>query len=103
MNVRVEPCAGGVRIAVKAVPGSSRDRIAGEHGDTLKVCVAAPPEKGKANDRICELLAAALDVPARDVSVASGASSAAKSIEVRGLDRDTTVARLAKLLATGRR
>lgn len=100
MNVRVEACANGIRIAVKAVPGSSRDRIAGEHGSALKVCVAAPPEKGKANDRICELLAQALGVPTRDVHVASGTTSPAKTIEVRGVDRDDAVARLAKVLAS---
>jgi uncharacterized protein (TIGR00251 family) len=100
VNVRVDACANGVRIAVKAVPGSSRDRIAGEHGNALKVCVAAPPEKGKANDRICELLAQALGVPTRDVHVASGTTSPVKTLEVRGVDRDEAVARLAKALAT---
>ncbi len=100
MNVRVEACANGCRIAVKAVPGSSRDRIAGEHGHSLKVCVAAPPEKGKANDRICELLAQALGVPTRDVHVASGTSSPVKTVEVRGLDRDEAMARLAAALSS---
>lgn len=76
--------ATGVRFAVKVVPGASRDRIAGVLGDALKVQVAAPPEDGKANRRLCEVLAAALGVAVRDVAVASGQHMPRKIVEVRG-------------------
>jgi hypothetical protein len=97
VTLRIEQKQDGVRIAVKAVPGSSRDRIAGVHGDELKVCVAAPPEKGKANARICELVAEALSVPVREVEVASGAASAHKVVLVRGIDAATAAQRLATI------
>jgi uncharacterized protein len=83
-----------VRFLVKVVPGASRDRIAAVLGDQLKVQVAAPPEGGKANARVCELLAAALSLPARAVTVASGHASPRKTIAVTGLDRDQVQARL---------
>jgi len=44
----------------QAVPGASRSGIAGVLGDRLKVRISAPPEAGKANDAICELIAQAL-------------------------------------------
>ena len=47
----------GWEIRVKAVPGSSRSRIAGVLGDRLKIQVAAPPEDGKANKAVAEVLA----------------------------------------------
>jgi uncharacterized protein (TIGR00251 family) len=100
VTLRIEQKNDGVRIAVKAVPGSSRDRIAGAHGEELKVCVAAPPEKGKANVRICELVAEALSVPARDVDVVSGAASAHKVVHARGIDAATAAQRLT--IATAR-
>jgi uncharacterized protein (TIGR00251 family) len=72
------------RIAVKAVPGAKRDEIVGRLGDRLKVRVAAPPEGGKANAAIAELLAAALGVRARDVRLIGGQSRAEKVFEVTG-------------------
>ncbi len=75
-----------VRILVKAVPGAKRDEIVGRLGDRLKVRVSAPPEGGKANEAICELIARALGIKTRDVRVASGQSRAEKTIEVDGVD-----------------
>jgi len=51
-----------VLITVKVVPGSSRTAIAGVLGGMLKVKVAAPPEKGKANRMLASLLAQRLGV-----------------------------------------
>jgi uncharacterized protein (TIGR00251 family) len=73
---------GSMLIAVKAVPGASRDQIAGVMGDRLKVRVAAPPEGGKANKAIESLLAAALGINKRDVEVVQGRASAEKTVRV---------------------
>ncbi len=40
------------RLSLKVVPGSSRDEIVGWLGDSLKVKVKAPPEKGRANEAV---------------------------------------------------
>jgi len=77
--------AGGACVSVKAVPGSSRDRIAGVLGAELKVAVAAAAEKGKANKAIAAVLAGALGVPARDVSLLAGPSSPRKRFRVAGM------------------
>ncbi len=74
-----------VRIALKVVPGSRRDRVAGPLGDRLKVKVAAPPEDGRANRAVCELLAAWLGVPSGGVSIVAGRSSPEKVARVRGV------------------
>ncbi|HYF15187.1 MAG TPA: DUF167 domain-containing protein [Phycisphaerales bacterium] len=73
-------------IAVKVVPSSRRDRIAGPLGDRLKINVSAPPEDGRANGAVCGLLAKALGLPRRGVSVVAGASSPEKTIRVVGID-----------------
>ena len=77
---------GALVIRVKAVPGASRDVIAGPLGDRLKVRVAAPPEGGKANASIERLVAQALGVPERAVRVIHGHASPQKVLRVQGAD-----------------
>ncbi len=74
------------RLTVKVVPGSSRDQIVGWLGDALKIKVIAPPEKGKANEAVIDLLAEALGVSTDDIEVVSGQSSPSKVIAVTGMD-----------------
>ena len=77
------------RLQVKVVPGSSRDEIVGWLGDALKIKVMAPPEKGRANEAVVELLAERLGLPADAITVASGHSSPSKVISVVGMDAET--------------
>lgn len=81
----VEAREGGSSLHVKAVPGSSRDRVEGLLGDHLKVAVSAPPEGGRANERLCAVLARALGIPERQVRVATGDSRSRKTVAVDGL------------------
>jgi len=85
---------GGSLIAVKVVPGASRDRIAGPLGNRLKVRVRQPPEKGAANKALCRLLARALGVRPADVEVVRGPTRPEKDVRVRGLDAAEAARRL---------
>jgi len=87
----------GVRLTVRVAPKSARSRVEGLAGGALKVAVTAPPEDGKANAAVIEVLAAALGVPKRDVAVASGATSRRKLVDVTG-DPQTLKARAEALL-----
>ena len=93
MNRLIEDGA-DVLIKVKAVPGASHDEIAGTIGDRVKVRVTAPPEGGKANKAICALIARALDVKPRQVTVERGAAGSSKTLRVTGCSAATVSARL---------
>lgn len=70
---------------VKVIPRSARTEIAGEMADgTLKVKVAAPPEKGRANEALCAFLAEHYGVPRSAVTIVSGHSAALKLVRVEG-------------------
>jgi uncharacterized protein len=74
----------GVLLRLKVVPGSSRDRIVGDLGGALKITVAAPPEKGKANKAVVHILAKALGLRDSQVEVTGGASTPNKTVLIRG-------------------
>jgi uncharacterized protein (TIGR00251 family) len=84
----------GVIVPVKVVPGASRDRIVGVLGEALKIAVASPPQRGKANAAVAALLASALGVDRRAVQLLRGATGPRKEFRVAGL----TAAQVAQLL-----
>lgn len=84
------------RIALKVVPGSSRDTLAGVLGDRLKIKVAAPPEAGKANHAVLTLLARALNIKISALTLCAGSTSPEKTVRVTGLTADQVAARLDK-------
>jgi uncharacterized protein (TIGR00251 family) len=81
--------AEGLTIVVRLTPKGGRDAIDGieQLGDgrtALKVRVRAPPFEGEANAALVRLMAKALGVAARQVSVAAGASARIKRLQVAG-------------------
>jgi len=79
----------GLRLAIRATPKASADRILGviadgHGGSALKVAVTAPPEDGKANAALLRLLARELRVKPGDIAVVKGQSARAKVIGIAG-------------------
>jgi uncharacterized protein (TIGR00251 family) len=85
---------GAVRFEVHAKPRARASRIVGVRDDALVVQLAAPPVDGAANAELVEVLARALSLPKRDVTLVRGESGRVKLVEVRGLTADELRARL---------
>ena len=79
---------------MKVVPRAAKDEIVGWLEGALKVRVTAPPEDGRANRAVEELLAAALQLKKNAVTVTAGKGSARKHVAIAGLARDEIVRRL---------
>jgi hypothetical protein len=88
------------RISVTVSPGAARTELVGRHGDGWKARVAAPPERGRANDALVELLADALAVPRSSVRVVAGLAAKQKFVEVDGLEPVEAEQRLARSLGS---
>ena len=70
-------------LRIKVVAKSPKTEIAGELSDgTLKVKVAAAPERGKANAELCSFLAREIGIPSSHVEVISGHTSPLKLVRV---------------------
>ena len=74
-----------MKLQIKVVPKSSRNCVAGWMGDTLKVWVTAPPERGKANVAVQAVLADALGVSRESIRLVAGLKSSRKVVEIEGL------------------
>jgi len=92
----IRDCPQGALVACHVQPRASRTRLAGRHGDALKIQVAAPPVDDAANQALTTFLRRLLDLPAGQVAIAAGEHSRRKTILVRGMDAATLVARLDK-------
>ena len=76
---------GAVIFAVRVQPRASRDEIAGEWQDAIKIRLTAPPVDDRANEALRRLLAARLKVPLSAVRIAAGERSRTKRVEIRGV------------------
>ena len=88
-------------LAVRLTPKGGRDAIDGieqlaDGRSVLKVRVKAAPSEGEANDALIRLIAKALRVPPRDVTLVAGATSRTKRLVVAG-DAPMLIGRLEKL------
>jgi uncharacterized protein (TIGR00251 family) len=70
-------------IRVKVTPRSAKSEVIGEMADgTLKVRIAAAPEKGRANAALCELLAHHYGVGTSAITILSGHGASQKLVKV---------------------
>jgi uncharacterized protein (TIGR00251 family) len=79
---------GAVSLPVYVQPGSSRERVVGEHDGRLKLAVAAPPERGQANAAVCRLLARELGLRKGSVRVVAGRTSRLKEVLIERVTPD---------------
>lgn len=63
-------------------PGVQKSEIMGEFNSRLKIKVGAPPEDGKANAELIDLLASKLSIPKKKVHLVKGETSTEKVILV---------------------
>jgi len=82
------PCRdgrGGAHLAIRVQPRASRSRIAGLHGEAIKVQLTAPPVEGKANKALIALLAKLLRLPKGAITVARGETGRDKVLRFEGV------------------
>jgi hypothetical protein len=72
----------GVRLILHVQPGAKKTEICGEHGEALKIRLAAPPVDGKANAALIAWFADCFELPRRSVQLMSGEKNRHKVIEL---------------------
>jgi len=75
----------GAAFPVRVVPRASKNEVAGQVGEAIKVRLAAPPVEGKANEALIAFLAEKLGVRKSQVEIVAGETSQNKMVCVLGL------------------
>jgi len=71
-----------VRIKVKVKPGASENEVKKIDESLYEVRTTTIPEKGKANEKVIELLSDFFDVPKSKIKIIKGQASREKEVEV---------------------
>jgi len=61
--LREQADGASVSLSIHVQPKVSRTRIAGLHGDAVKLCITSPPVDGKANAAVIEFFAKLFKIP----------------------------------------
>ena len=80
---------------MRVIPSSGTSGVVGRYGEAWKLRVAAPPERGKANEAALDLLARTLDVAPGSVRLVTGRRARDKTVEISGLTAEEAERRLA--------
>lgn len=89
----------GCLLSVRAQPGARKNAVVGEHGGALKIAVTAPPEDGRANEAITDLLRKWLGVKRGQIEISNGLRSRDKQFLIRGLSAPELMSLIQKKLA----
>ena len=85
-------------ITVHVQPNTRRNEVVGFEDGVLRVKIAAPPVKGKANKELIEFLSELLGVSKGSVTIEKGANSRNKVVSISGLSQAELSKRLAAQL-----
>ena len=79
----IQKNSNGIILKVFVQPRSSKNMIAGQHGDALKIKLTAPPVDDAANKMCVQYLAKCLKVPKSSIKIISGHTSRTKRLLLR--------------------
>jgi uncharacterized protein len=86
-EITENPSNATVTFAVRVQPGASKDEIAGEYGDAIKIRLSAPAVDGQANEALIDFFSQLLKTPKSTVRILSGERSRSKRIEIQGVSK----------------
>jgi uncharacterized protein (TIGR00251 family) len=87
---------GAVVVAVRVQPRASHDEVTGEMDGALKIRLQAPAVENRANEALCEYLAALLKTPKSAARILSGEHSRIKRVEIRGVTKQQVLGLLTR-------
>jgi len=85
-----------LRISVHVNPDAGQNKVVGFQDGLLKVMIAAPPIKGKANQELLRFLSDLLGISKRNLAIEKGETSKKKTVAISGLSQSEVLRLLEK-------
>lgn len=83
MNSPVEWAGEDALLRIHAQPGAKQTSFAGQHGEAIKIRLAAPPLEGRANQALFRFLSEVFAVPLSAITLMSGESARQKRVKIQ--------------------
>ncbi|RLB11888.1 MAG: DUF167 domain-containing protein [Deltaproteobacteria bacterium] len=80
-------------LRVRVIPKASKQQIIRE-GDRVKIKLVSPPQDGRANKELKQLLSKRLKIPKSNIKIVSGEHFREKNISIHGLSLEEILERL---------
>ena len=84
----------GVLLLIRAQPGARKAGVMGEQAGALKLGVTAPPQDGRANAAVVDLVRQLLGLKRSQVELVAGLKDRSKKLLIRGVPRAELAARI---------
>jgi len=78
----------GVILPIKVIASSSVNKVVGWESHHLKVKLTAPPEKGKANEALIDILADFFGIAKSKISILQGHTNPKKTVCLGGMTKE---------------
>ena len=86
LALNIKPRKDGIQFSAIIQPRSSKNKICGLHGESLKIRLTSPPVDGEANKMCVKLLAKMLNVSPSRIVIVSGRAGRNKIFRVAGIN-----------------
>jgi uncharacterized protein (TIGR00251 family) len=83
-------------LSVQVNPNARQNKVVGLQDGLLKVMIAAPPKRGKANQELLKFLSEVLGTSKSNLTIEQGATSRKKTIGITGLSQSEVLRLLEK-------
>ena len=85
MSLNIKTCRDGIKFSATIQPRSSKNKIFGLQGESLKIRLTSPPVDGEANKMCIKLLAKQLNIASSQIIIVSGQKGRNKLIRIEGV------------------
>jgi hypothetical protein len=96
MALNIKTCRDGIQFSAIIQPRSSKNKICGIQGESLKIRLTSPPVENAANKMCTKFLAKQLDIALSQITIVNGQKGRNKIIRIEKIEEYEFIAKILK-------